>query len=824
MDQKKILIADDSELNRALLVDMLGQEFEVIEVADGKEAVAALRAHAEEIAVLLLDVVMPEMDGFAVLDYMNRHGLIESIPVIMISAETGSSYIDRALQLGAADYVSRPFVPSVIRRRILNTILLHTQKQQLLGLVADRFYRKEKNNDLLVEILGYAMECRSGEGGAHRGHINLVTGLLLQRLLQKTDRYRLEQADVEAIRMAAPLHDIGKLLIPEEVLTKSTALTAEEYEMVKRHPQLGATMIRNLPIYQNERLVKYAIEICRWHHERWNGEGYPDGLSGDAIPIAAQTVGLANVYDALTSEHGERSAFSHSEAMEMIRRGECGSFNPLLMECLEDMAPRLEKELTLNGGLEQGQPAARRVVEELYHGSDSTAARTAIQLEGENAKRRFFNEMTRELWFEYTPRPAAISFSAGSARLMGLPPLVVDPLKQPEFMAEAGEENVRAIRERVENATADETYFEMEVELHLNGAPCWCQLAVMIVWSATPGQYAALMGKVVDIDRHYRHMLEMKERMAAQPVESVLLPVLPEALGEDKVLQITGDQVPGLLRGCRRLFQIARLVNPTICVELADKDGDVSMGRSRNCFAMWNRKERCDRCVSREVLQTRQSKTKIETRDNKVFYVLASYLEVDGIPYSLELANQIHSEDMLDSGDGESLLNQLLVRNRQVYTDSLTKIHNRRYFDDQIRNREGTFAFAIIDLDNFKQVNDQYGHLAGDAALYRTAQAIKTQIRSNDELVRYGGDEFFLLFHNLPAHMLQKKLDDIGQAVHRVEFPDYPGLSISASIGGAYAKGRIADILRKADLAMYQAKEYKNCAATYNDEEKNHES
>lgn len=211
----------------------------------------------------------------------------------------------------------------------MNTVLLHTKKQQLMSVLADRFYRQEKNTELMVDILGHAVECRSGEGGTHMTHVILVTGLLLQCLVGKTDRYHLEREDIEAIRMASGLHDIGKLQIPEEILTKPLSLTPEEYEIVKRHTQIGAKLITDLPIYQNERLVKYAIEICRWHHERWNGEGYPDGLKGDAIPIAAQVVSVADVYDALTSARrrpsNRRSAATTSSCATGAMNSSCCS-------------------------------------------------------------------------------------------------------------------------------------------------------------------------------------------------------------------------------------------------------------------------------------------------------------------------------------------------------------------------------------------------------------------------------------------------------------------------------------------------------------------
>ncbi len=821
MHQKKILIADDSELNRALLVDMLDRDYGVIEVADGQEAIAALQAHQGEIEVLLLDVVMPGTDGFEVLAYMNRTHWIDEIPVIMISAETSSAYIDRAFKLGAADYVSRPFVPSVIRRRIMNTILLHAKKQQLLGLVTERYYSKERNSDLLVDILGHAVECRSGEGGSHMRHVGVATGILLRALMKKTDRYHLEQADLEAIQTAASLHDIGKLLIPEEILQKPSALTPEEFDIVKRHTLIGAKMIEDLPIYQNERLVKYAIEICRWHHERWEGEGYPDGLRGEEIPIAAQVAALADVYDALTSQRCYKEAYSHAQSMEMIRAGACGSFSPLLMECLEEVQDQLEKMLVRKNapsGVDHSQAAARRVVEELYRDQNNTEARVAAQLEEEHAKRQFFSEITGELWFEYTAHPASVSLSPAAAKALGTSAIVVDPLDSADFRRAVGEEILREIHLWVDSSTPDDTYFEKEAQITLHGETRWCQLAVLAVWSVSEtGCISSLTGRVVDIDERRRALDGMRESLTTTELSPpVFYPVMT---GKDNILRLDREQVGGFLRGFQRMFDIARLVDPEICMELSLGKRRPGVGKSDHCYAVWNRMKRCERCVSQEVVRTQKPQTKIETRGSEVFYVLASYLEVDGRPYSLELVKRIQSEDILgDDGSRENVLNQLLVRNRQVYMDSVTKVYNRRYFDEQLKNLEGAFAFAMIDMDNFKHINDRFGHLAGDAALYRAAQAIKSEIRADDELVRYGGDEFFLLFHDLPPEILEKKLQSILRAMERIHIPEYPDLRITASIGGAYAEGRISMTIRKADLAMYEAKEKKDCAAVYREE------
>lgn len=821
MHQKKILIADDSELNRALLVDMLERDYGIIEVADGQEAIAALQAHQGAIEVLLLDEVMPGMDGFEVLAHMNRTRWIDEIPVIMISAETSSAYIDRAFKLGAADYVSRPFVPSVIRRRIMNTILLHAKKQQLLGLVTERYYSKERNSDLMVDILGHAVECRSGEGGSHMRHVGVATGILLRALLDKTDRYHLEQADVEAIQTAASLHDIGKLLIPEEILQKPSALTPEEFDIVKRHTLIGAKMIEDLPIYQNERLVKYAIEICRWHHERWEGEGYPDGLQGEEIPIAAQVVALADVYDALTSQRCYKEAYSHSQSMNMIRAGACGSFSPLLLECLEEVQDQLEKLLVLKNapsGVDHSQAAARRVVEELYRNQDNTEARVAVQLEEEHAKRQFFSELTGELWFEYTAHPASIHLSPGAAKALGLSAIVVDPLDNADFRRAAGDEILEDIHLWVDGSTPDDTYFEKEARLILNGEPRWCQLAALAVWSVSePGCISSLLGRVVDIDDRRRALEGMRPALAGGEASSPAF--YPVMMGKDNVLRLTQEQVGGFLRGFQRMFDVARLVDPEICMELSLGKRRPGVGKSDHCYAVWSRMKRCERCVSQEVVRTQKAQTKIETRGSEVFYVLASYVEVDGRPYSLELVKRIQDEDLIGDGDSrENVLNQLLVRNRQVYMDSLTKVYNRRYFDEQLKNQEGPFAFAMIDMDNFKRINDRFGHLAGDAALYRAAQAIKSEIRADDELVRYGGDEFFLLFHDLPQAILEKKLQAILRAMERIQIPEYPDLHISASIGGAFVEGRISQTIRKADLAMYEAKAKKGCVAVYREE------
>ena len=339
-----ILIADDSAANRELLTEMLRDSYDIVEAEDGEKAIEQLHEYGKGISLVLLDLLMPVMDGFDVLAYMGTNKWLEDIPVIMISSEDSTPYVKRAYELGAADYISRPCDENIVYRRVQNTIKLYAKQRRLATLVTNQIYEKEKNNQMMISILSQIVEFRNGESGLHVMRINMITGMLLERLAVKSDKYPLSWAERSMITMASSLHDIGKIGIPEEILNKPGKLTKEEFEIMKQHSAIGADMLRSLKRYQNEELVKIAYEICRWHHERYDGRGYPDGLKGEEIPISAQVVSLADVYDALVSERVYKKAFSPEKALEMIQNGECGSFNPLLLECLVDIRDRVKEE------------------------------------------------------------------------------------------------------------------------------------------------------------------------------------------------------------------------------------------------------------------------------------------------------------------------------------------------------------------------------------------------------------------------------------------------------------------------------------------------
>ena len=341
----QLLVVDDSEMNREILKEILGKEYRILEACDGEEALKMLEQYGTEISLVLLDIIMPKMDGFEVLAYMNRDKWIEDIPVIMISSEGSESYIRRAYELGASDYISRPFDAKVVYQRVINMIKLYAKQRRLIHLVTDQIYEKEKNNRMMTGILSQIVEFRNGESGLHVLHINILTQLLLEKLMRKSENYDLSWSQQHMIATASALHDIGKIGIDEKILNKPGKLTKEEFEAMKQHTIIGARMLDSLEMYHDEEMMKYAYEICRWHHERYDGKGYPGGLKGEEIHISAQVVSLAGVYDVLGSDRVYKKAYSHEKAIEMILNGECGMFNPLLLECLVEIQDKVRKEL-----------------------------------------------------------------------------------------------------------------------------------------------------------------------------------------------------------------------------------------------------------------------------------------------------------------------------------------------------------------------------------------------------------------------------------------------------------------------------------------------
>lgn len=338
-----VLIVDDSPMNRDILSEILCDDFEILEAPNGPKCLELLNAWGSDISIVLLDIVMPDMDGFDVLSRMSAQGWLEDIPVVMISSEDSSQTVRRAYELGASDYISRPFDARIVHRRVSNVARLYARQRRLSALVSQQFYDREKNDQIMIGILSQVTEIHNSESIHHISRVQRITSILLERLCQKTDIYGLNGMDRYLITTASALHDIGKVAIDDRILN-ARDLTPEQTAILHTHPILGAQMLENLSQYQDEPLVKFAIQICRWHHERWDGSGYPDGRKGDDIPIAAQVVALADAYDGLVGKRDKREALSQEEAVAALTAGKHGAFNPLLLECLRDVESRLAEE------------------------------------------------------------------------------------------------------------------------------------------------------------------------------------------------------------------------------------------------------------------------------------------------------------------------------------------------------------------------------------------------------------------------------------------------------------------------------------------------
>lgn len=516
MDKRHtLLIVDDTEMNRSLLADMLVTDYEILEASNGVEAVAVLNKHHDEIALVLLDIVMPQMDGFEVLTVMNKNGWINDTPVITISAETSSSYIDHAYDLGATDYISRPFDEKTVQRRVRNTIMLYSKQKMLEGMVAEQIVEKEKNNFLMVEILSNIVEFRNGESGLHVLHIRLITEILLRQLMKTTEQYPLSSSQLSLIVNASALHDIGKISIPESILNKPGKLTAQEFEIMKTHSAIGAQILENAPYRQNVELVRVARDICRWHHERYDGRGYPDSLKGEEIPISAQVVALADVYDALTNVRVYKPAFSHDTAMQMILNGECGAFNPVLLDCLQRVGNHLEEELkirSLSGiaDVESWQLTSRMIA------NGQASSRTLALLEQERIKYQFFASMSNEIQFEIDRRTDILTMSQWGASQLGLSELIVHPEEDADLLKVFRKEDYLDLQERLNQATPENPIAGGVYCLQVKGQSRWYKAVARPLWlGEEPLEIIGFIGKFIDIHEEHMRLAQLR-KMAEQ--------------------------------------------------------------------------------------------------------------------------------------------------------------------------------------------------------------------------------------------------------------------------------------------------------------------
>ena len=775
--KQKILIVDDSAMNREILSEVLGSDYDYLFAGNGLQALEQLSQNPD-VDLMLLDIRMPQLDGFGVLNILKQQYGSDEIPVIVLSAEEDVRIIQKAYDLGAVDYINRPFNLAIVQRRVRNTLFLYARQKQLVHLVEEQVYEREKNNSAMVNVLSHVIEARNHETGTHILHMRVLTDMLLHRLIRLTDRYPLSESDISMITNLSALHDVGKICSPEEILTQPGPLDDREMKIMKSHAALGDALLQNMPGSDGDPFVRMARDVCRHHHERWDGSGYPDGLKGDEISIAAQVVALADVFDALTSDRCYRKAIPFDKAMEMIHDGRCGAFNPLLMQCLDASRDELYAFLTTSSKAFDVQSEARHLAAEVLQNRSLPPGDHDLRILAlEKAKSAFFAQECGGIQFEYDralnrvvctdwyaeprDRVRALYLSEGDD---------VDLLSQTDKSR---------LLELVRGATPDSPDVEMRALISVHGQKRWHRLRARTLWERESRQCDSVIGQFTDVH----------DEVVAQGLLH---------LSESDV------EPAALLRGLEKVFEIVRLVDPKTCRVLSLTADGKLMDTGRLCYETWNSGQPCANCSSSRAVEDQNWTSKLESNGSALYFVLSRALTIENRLLVLEIASRIDDASISSAQNQPPEHAGMLMLNFD--RDALTPSYARLYLNHFASRYENADGVAMLDVDRFKQINDVFGHAVGDEALRKVAGAVLSCVRSTDTLIRYGGDEFLLIFSSIESGAFARRLTQIQDVVRRTPLPGHPEVRLSISIGGAYRVRPLKEAIRQADLRMYENK------------------
>lgn len=799
--KQKILIADDSEMNRELLAAILEEEYEIIQVNDGVQAVDCLQRHAEEISLLLLDIVMPHMDGFEVLSYMNKEHWIDSIPVVIISSENSPIYIKRGYDLGATDFIGKPFDANMVLRRSANAILLGAKQRRMTSIVSNQIYEREKSSKLMINILSHIVEFRNGESGLHVLHIQTITEMLLRQLVQKeNNRYALSKEQIRMITTASALHDIGKISIPDEILNKPGRLTAEEFAVIKGHSMAGANMLSELPLDQKEEpLVKTAYEICRWHHERYDGGGYPDGLKGEEIPVSAQVVALADVYDALTSERCYKDAYSHEKAIEMILAGQCGAFNPLMLECLLDISSSLKKKMGYKSKERYEQTDLSDIASRFHDFEMDSSEKIVQQLEFERMRHNFLAEGSRNIVFTYTISPPLLTFNQAGCKRSGITEPSFSPLQSGVLKDLVEEQSLKRLIRKITQATRETPDVVSNLLLTDGKNPCHYRCQCRVIWTdgAEKG-YTGIVGKLTDITDDYMVMENVREE-GLKVLEKDRSAEFSSFYDRFKKCGFSTDGTEAwlLLQYLQISYDLVRYVDPTTNKVIhIEKDGKMWESET-TCSDIWNCLEKCSNCISRLSMQTRKRMTKLEVAGDDPYQVVSMYVEIDGKPCCLEMASRIDGDFMPDGYSREEILSSVRIHKEKIYIDPVTGVYNKRYYVEKLSKMDNVAALMFADIKNFKKINENFGHQAGDDVLRQVAGVLRDAAAGKGDVLRYSGDDFVTVFFKVTEEELSEIQKEMCRRVEALRFPELPGVQLKLVTAGTSIPGRVEEMLEQ---------------------------
>ena len=799
--KQKILIADDSEMNRELLAAILEEEYDIIQANDGVQAVDCLQRHAEEISLLLLDIVMPHMDGFEVLSYMNKEHWIDAIPVVIISSENSPIYIKRGYDLGATDFIEKPFDANMVLRRSANAILLGAKQRRMTSIVSNQIYEREKSSKLMINILSHIVEFRNGESGLHVLHIQTITEMLLRQLVQKeNNRYALSKEQIRMITTASALHDIGKISIPDEILNKPGRLTAEEFAVIKGHSMAGANMLSELPLDQKEEpLVKTAYEICRWHHERYDGGGYPDGLKGEEIPVSAQVVALADVYDALTSERCYKDAYSHEKAIEMILAGQCGAFNPLMLECLLDISSSLKKKMGYKSKERYEQTDLSDIASRFHDFEMDSSEKIVQQLEFERMRYNFLAEGSRNIVFTYTISPPLLTFNQAGCKRSGITEPSFSPLQSGVLKDLVEEQSLKRLIRKITQATRETPDVTSNLLLTDGKNPCHYRCECRVIWTdgAEKG-YTGVVGKLTDITDDYMVMENVREE-GLKVLEKDRSAEFSGFYDRFKKCGFSTDGTEAwlLLQYLQIPYDLVRYVDPiTNKVIHIEKDGKMWESETA-CSDIWNCLEKCSNCISRLSMQTKKRMTKLEVAGDDPYQVVSMYVEIDGKPCCLEMASRIDGDFMPDGYSKDEILSSVRIHKEKVYIDPVTGVYNKRYYVEKLSKMDNAAALMFADIKNFKRINENFGHQAGDDVLRQVAGVLRDVAAGKGDVLRYSGDDFVTVFFKATEEELSEIQKEMCGRVEALRFPELPGVQLKLVTAGTSIPGRVEEMLEQ---------------------------
>ena len=799
--KQKILIADDSEMNRELLAAILEEEYDIIQVNDGVQAVDCLQRQAEEISLLLLDIVMPHMDGFEVLSYMNKEHWIDAIPVVIISSENSPIYIKRGYDLGATDFIGKPFDANMVLRRSANAILLGAKQRRMTSIVSNQIYEREKSSKLMINILSHIVEFRNGESGLHVLHIQTITEMLLRQLVQKeNNRYALSKEQIRMITTASALHDIGKISIPDEILNKPGRLTAEEFAVIKGHSMAGANMLSELPLDQKEEpLVKTAYEICRWHHERYDGGGYPDGLKGEEIPVSAQVVALADVYDALTSERCYKDAYSHEKAIEMILAGQCGAFNPLMLECLLDISSSLKKKMGYKSKERYEQTDLSDIASRFHDFEMDSSEKIVQQLEFERMRYNFLAEGSRNIVFTYTISPPLLTFNQAGCKRSGITEPSFSPLQSGVLKDLVEEQSLKRLIRKITQTTRETPDVVSNLLLTDGKNPCHYRCQCRVIWTdgAEKG-YTGIVGKLTDITDDYMVMENVREE-GLKVLEKDRSAEFSSFYDRFKKCGFSTDGTEAwlLLQYLQISYDLVRYVDPiTNKIIHIEKDGKMWESETA-CSDIWNCLEKCSNCIYRLSMQTGKRMTKLEIAGEDPYQVVSMYVEIDGKPCCLEMASRIDGDFMPDGYSRDEILSSVRIHKEKVYIDPVTGVYNKRYYVEKLSKMDNAAALMFADIKNFKRINENFGHQAGDDVLRQVAGVLRDVAAGKGDVLRYSGDDFVTVFFKATEEELSEIQKEMCRRVEALRFPELPGVQLKLVTAGTSIPGRVEEMLEQ---------------------------